>query len=135
MWKNLKIYLSNLGVLGYLGLFVFPPLAWATDLPAGRQVDTAGLLITSHIVRVNQGLREEETFYYGISEEMEIENGNATTYQGNLAFWVGEGEDLRVTAFGEEGDSVNLEALIEEKVATAKLEEEVFIKPVKYPIF
>lgn len=117
MWKNLKIYLSNLGFLGYLGLVVF------------AQEGLSNLQVTSHIIRVSQGLRETETFNYGISEEMEIENRGVTTYQNDLAFWVGEGEDLRVVAFEEDGNDVNLEVSTNEGIATARLEERVFIKP------
>lgn len=87
------------------------------------------LRVVYHLIRVNQGLREEETFYYGNSEEMEIENVGVAAYQGDLAFWVGEGEDLRVVGFTESGNDVNLEALIKVRIAKVKLEERVFIKP------
>ena len=123
MWKNLRRFLSSLGALA---------LILAFTRPVGAQADTEGslgdLLVTSHFVRINQGLREEETFYFGIFEEMELENRGVIPYQGSLRFWVGEGEDLRIEGT-KEGENITLKAETKEGVASASLGEGFSLGP------
>jgi len=110
MLKNFLLFLSNLGYLGYLSY-----LGYLGGTPVFAQ---ESLLVTSHIIRVNQGLREEETFYFGVSEEMEIENRGLVPFEGNLEFWVGEGEDLKM-----EIDGQTIKPSLKQKVVSVKLPE------------
>lgn len=107
-----------------LAFFLFLP----PPVPVFAQEGSSDLRVTSHLIQVNQMLREEKTFYYGVAEEMTIENRGATPYQGDLAFWVGDGEDLRVLTF-QDGNDIDLEATIKEGIAYARLGEDVFIQP------
>lgn len=88
------------------------------------------LEVTLHLIRVNQGLREEKTFYYGVIEELEIENRSPVLYQDDLIFWVGEGEDLKAVVIQGGGNDVSLETKLEEGLVYVKLKEKgVFIQP------
>jgi hypothetical protein len=128
MWKNFLSFLGSLSVLGYLSSLSY------LGSPVFAQEGSNSLLVTSQIIRVNQGFGEEETFYYGILEEMEIENRGPVPYQKDLVFWVGEGEDLQAAVVQVGDNEVNLEIKeikVEEGLVYLKLKEGVFIRPGK----
>lgn len=96
---------------------------------ASAQEKPGGLQVVSHVVRVNQEIREEEASYCLIIEDIEIENRDSVSYQDDLVFWVGEGEDLKAVVVRAGGNNVSLETKLEEGLVYVKLKEGVFIQP------
>jgi hypothetical protein len=88
------------------------------------------ITITSHIIKVNQGLKGNTTFFYDITEEITIKNNKDSLFTDNLVFYIGSGQEVKAKAIVNEIQT-NLSFTLKDEIVEIQLEDGFYINPNK----